>query len=125
VLLTQCLIPLHTLIDPLSRCPPCRGFTPILGVAYEEMQSEGSNEVEVVFLSSDSDEASFNGYFKDMPWVSVPFADRAIKDAASAALGVRGIPTLVVFEVATGKVVDDKARATVTTHKKLTGVFHA
>ena len=30
-----------------------------------------------MFVSSDKDEASFFEYFKDMPWLAVPFNDDA------------------------------------------------
>lgn len=37
-------------------CPPCRGFTPALAQAYNETTNKN---VEVLFLSSDSDDSSF------------------------------------------------------------------
>ncbi len=43
-------------------CPPCRGFTPVLAKAYNELQAQ-NKAFEIVFLSSDQDAASFAVYF--------------------------------------------------------------
>ena len=52
---------------------------------------------EIVFISSDSDQNSFNGYLGEMPWKALPFAHRDIKGKLSSTFGVRGIPTLVLL----------------------------
>lgn len=39
-------------------CPPCRRFTPELAASYNKLKAAGKN-VEVVFVSSDRDEAGF------------------------------------------------------------------
>ena len=39
-------------------CGPCRGFTPVLAEAYLTMTTGGKN-FEIVFASSDKDDASF------------------------------------------------------------------
>jgi hypothetical protein len=70
-----------------------------------------SDNVEVVFVSSDRDEGSFDAYRREMPWVALPFSDRARKKALSAQFGVRGIPTLVVLDGATGQLVTSEGRA--------------
>ena len=53
-------------------CPPCRGFTPILGQFYEEVNKDGK-VFEVIFITSDRDEAAFKEYFSLMPWKAAPF----------------------------------------------------
>lgn len=53
--------------------------------------------MEIIFVSSDKDEASFNAYFADMPWHALPYEKRDAKDALSRLFGVRGIPTFVVI----------------------------
>ena len=35
--------------------------------------------MEMVFVSSDRDQESFDDYYKDMPWHALPFADRERK----------------------------------------------
>merc|ERR1711972_647385 len=73
---------------------PCRGFTPRLATAYKEK----TTDVEIVFLSSDKDEAAFSSYFKEMPWLALPYSDRQKKEDLSGKYGVRGIPTLIVLD---------------------------
>ena len=36
-------------------CPPCRGFTPMLGEFYDDVKANGG-EMEIVFISSDKDQ---------------------------------------------------------------------
>ena len=43
-------------------CPPCRGFTPVLKDAYEDLKEQDKN-FEIVFVSSDRDQASFDVSF--------------------------------------------------------------
>lgn len=55
-------------------CPPCQRFTPILSDLYGEV-NEDSKQLEVVFVSSDDDEAQWTGYMKHHgDWLSVPYA---------------------------------------------------
>merc|ERR1712217_476980 len=76
-------------------CPPCRGFTPKLA----EMYNNGlKDKMEIIFCSSDRDEASFDSYCKEMPWQSLPFAQRNEKELLSDMFGVQGIPSFVVLK---------------------------
>merc|ERR1712217_163727 len=72
-------------------CPPCRGFTPKLAEFYKDGLKD---KMEIVFVSSDRDQASFNKYFNEMPWLAMPFEKHAEKEVLSDALGVSGIPSL-------------------------------
>merc|ERR1712187_533177 len=67
-------------------CPPCRGFTPKLAEWYEAGLKD---KMEIIFVSSDRDEASFNDYVKEMPWMALPFDKQEAKEALSDACGVR------------------------------------
>merc|ERR1711988_605498 len=75
-------------------CPPCRGFTPKLAEWYKEGLKD---KMEIIFVSSDPDEASFNDYFKEMPWLALPYDKREAKEALSEACGVQGIPSFAVI----------------------------
>ena len=49
-------------------CPPCRGFTPKLVESYNTMKAAGKN-FEIVFVSSDNDEAGFDEYYGAGPLI--------------------------------------------------------
>jgi len=78
-------------------CPPCKGFTPILGTLYETMKEKGKN-FEVIFASSDKNEAQFNEYYAEMPWLAIPYEDRKRKTDLSQKFNVTGIPCLVILD---------------------------
>jgi nucleoredoxin len=78
-------------------CPPCRGFTPDLVKFYNTMQSQGKN-FEIIFASSDRDQSSFDEYFATMPWLALPFGERALKEKFSKKFKVSGIPMFVVID---------------------------
>merc|ERR1719160_2204243 len=75
-------------------CPPCRGFTPKLAEWYTAGLKD---KMEIIFVSSDRDEASFNDYLKEMPWLALPYDKREAKEALSEACGVQGIPSFAVI----------------------------
>jgi len=76
-------------------CPPCRGFTPKLAEWYrKDLAGKG---LEIVFVSSDKDEAAFNEYYGEQPWLALPFNDREKKDALSKQFKVQGIPSVVIL----------------------------
>lgn len=95
-------------------CPPCRSFTPQLAEWY----SAGlKDKMEIIFISSDKDAESFGDYFKDMPWLALPFDKRAEKEALSDALGVQGIPSFAVIN-SDGTIVTLDGRSKVTNDPK-------
>jgi len=77
-------------------CGPCRGFTPQLVERYKALRDAGK-DFEIIFASSDRDEAAFNEYFAEMPWLALPFDKRKEKNELSERFEVRGIPTLVII----------------------------
>ena len=89
-----------------SWCRPCRRFTPQLIETYGELSSEGKG-LEVVFVSGDRDEDSFNGYFSKMPWLAIPFSDSKARDQLKKLFKLRGIPHLVILD-ARGEVVNEE-----------------
>lgn len=94
-------------------CPPCRGFTPKLIEAYHKIKAK-DNAFEVIFISSDMDEASFNEYYSGMPWLALPYGDKR-KESLSRVFKVDGIPMLVAIGP-TGKTITTEARELVMFH---------
>jgi len=75
-------------------CPPCRGFTPKLAGYYKDGLKD---KMEIIFVSSDKDEAAFKEYHGEMPWPALPYEKRKEKDLLSKHMGVQGIPTFAVI----------------------------
>lgn len=87
-------------------CPPCRGFTPKLAEWYKEfIKSEKGKKAEVIFQSWDKDNEQFESYFKEMPWVALPYKEVNTFES----WGISGIPTLVVLGP-DGKIITKKGR---------------
>lgn len=97
-------------------CPPCRGFTPQLSEKYTALKDAGK-DFELVFVSSDKDEASFNDYHNEMTFLALPFSKRDEKAKLSKLFKVSGIPTLVFVDVATGDLITDDGRSEISSEK--------
>jgi nucleoredoxin len=63
-------------------CGPCQAFTPKLADVYNELKDR-AEEFEIVFISSDEDQETFEEYFKSMPWLALPFGDKTNNDLCS------------------------------------------
>jgi len=77
-------------------CPPCRGFTPQLAKSWKS--SLLSKGMEIIFVSSDRSEKEFQSYYKEMPWLAVPYARRDIQQLLNKKFKVQGIPSLVILD---------------------------
>jgi len=91
-------------------CGPCRNFTPKLAEWYKNDLSK--KNFEIIFVSSDRDQASFDGYLSEMPWLALPFSDRARKGMLSDMFDVEGIPTFAIVGP-DGKIVNSDGRSAV------------
>ena len=91
-----------------SWCGPCRGFTPQLVKFYKKIRK--TNEIEIVFVSSDKTPQDMKKYMKDdaMPWLAVPFNDPAVNKFRNEA-GVNGIPQLTIYDK-NGKIISQDGR---------------
>lgn len=96
-------------------CPPCRGFTPALAEWYTNFKatSPHADDFEIVFVSSDRDQAAFDEYFAEMPWLALPYAARGAKASIAKRFKVQGIPTLLLLDGATGELVSRDGRSIV------------
>jgi nucleoredoxin len=59
-------------------CPPCRSFTPVLAKIYNDMEPALKEKFEIVFVSSDENDDTFNEYFQTMPWKAVQFSGETL-----------------------------------------------
>lgn len=80
-------------------CPPCRQFTPVLATA---MSMNRWPQLAVVFVSSDRDATAFSQYYSEMPWLALPF-EAPQRQMLGGLYQVRGIPSLIVLDAATGR----------------------
>jgi hypothetical protein len=95
-----------------SKVSTCGRFSPILKEFYKTCAEQG--KLEIVYISSDKNLSEFNEYYGTMPWLSLPEgageSSSEIKNKLSQSLQIRGIPTLIVIDVKTGKFVTSNAR---------------
>jgi len=94
-------------------CGPCRAFLPTLVEVYNKIKEKNS-DFEIVFVSSDRDQGSFDDFFSGMPWLSLPLGDER-KAYLSKMFKIRGIPSLVAIGP-TGKTVNTDAKAPIAVH---------
>jgi len=88
-------------------CGPCRQFTPELAKAASTLRDRG---FEVVFVSCDKSEPEFNEYHKTMDGVlAIPFDEEDTRSAVQSSFQVNGIPRCIVFDSASGKVLQSNA----------------
>ena len=94
-------------------CPPCRSFTPVLAETYITYQEDCSDEdtpFRIVFVSSDKTLSEFSSYFNSMPFLALPYSASGIKRKLSNIFSIRGIPSLVVLDAKTGKILSSNGR---------------
>lgn len=70
-----------------------------------------SDQVEIIYISSDRAVADFEAYFGKMPWLSLPAVGTAqIKNQLAQACQIAGIPALLVLERVSGHYITNEAR---------------
>ncbi|MEW5304126.1 MAG: hypothetical protein WDW36_006759 [Sanguina aurantia] len=82
----------------LSRVPPpCKRFTPELAAMHTLLKAQGRS-FETVFVSGDKTLEEFRGYLSEMPFLALPFEERAKKQQLNSLFKVNGIPSLVILD---------------------------
>lgn len=79
-----------------SWCGPCCEFTSDFTQWYVETLS--AKGLEVVFVSSDHDEAAFDAYCGEQPWLALPFSDGQRREALLERYEVKGFPTVIILD---------------------------
>ena len=95
------------LLYSIFRYSTCRQFTPILTKFYKLAKPLG---VEIVFISSDQNEKSFEEYYKKMPWCAVPYNSKVIRFKLKKKFQIRGIPSVIVMDGINAKYIKDNGR---------------
>nr|KJB14360.1 hypothetical protein B456_002G121200 [Gossypium raimondii] len=83
-------------------CFPCAKFTPKLISIYHKIKQSlegkgGGEDFEIVFVSNDRDQSSFDSYYGTMPWLALPFGEPIIRTLAKY-FDVQGIPCLIIID---------------------------
>ena len=87
-------------------CAPCRGFTPMLVEFYNHIQDVAPvHGLKLVFISSDRDEDQFIEYYANMSFLALPFSQMTLAQHVKSVFGVRGIPSLVIIDSISGRIV--------------------
>ncbi|KAF8408258.1 hypothetical protein HHK36_007407 [Tetracentron sinense] len=94
-------------------CPPCRAFLPQLIKVYHQIKAK-DDAFEVIFISSDKNQVSFDEFFSSMPWLALPYGDER-KKVLSRMLKVQGIPMAVAIGP-TGRTITKEARELLMNH---------
>jgi len=79
-----------------------------LSELYEEYHRE--KHVQIIFISSDEDQKSFNDYYKKMPWLALDYKQRKINEELLKKFDVTGIPKLILLDGDTGKIICTNAK---------------
>lgn len=87
-------------------CAPCHRVTPVISEFYDSLNEENDTILEVIFVSLDSDMSSFNSYYSKMPFAAIPFSNKSTIDILRKRYDIKTIPTLIVVETSTGRIVD-------------------
>ncbi|CAF1079202.1 unnamed protein product [Adineta steineri] len=88
-------------------CRACVNFTPKLVKFYKKYADK--KDFEIIFVSADNDEASFNEYYHEMPWLKFDFKQEKKIDKLKEKFDVSGYPTLVLLDADTGDVLCEDA----------------
>ena len=80
-------------------CPSCTEFTKILSKFYKKVNlKKGPKELEIIFVSADKSSSDFQEYYKEMPWLAIPFEDSEMIEGLQSEYQVEGIPSLVIVD---------------------------
>lgn len=95
---------------------PCQEFLPKLVKAYQEIKAKDEEAFEVIFISSDHDQSSFDDFFSGMPWLALPFGDQNRKFLLQRfRIAIGGIPAAIAIGPC-GLTVNTQVRQLIETH---------
>ncbi|TVU40094.1 hypothetical protein EJB05_13543, partial [Eragrostis curvula] len=94
-------------------CGPCQVFLPRLVKEYRKIQ-EKNTDFDIVFISYDKDQRSYDEHFSEMTWLALPMEDER-KEFLIRTFKIQGIPSLVAIGP-TGQTVTKDARTLLMIH---------
>eukprot|EP00747_Dinoflagellata_sp_TGD_P168974 gnl/TRDRNA2_/TRDRNA2_196695_c0_seq1.p1 gnl/TRDRNA2_/TRDRNA2_196695_c0~~gnl/TRDRNA2_/TRDRNA2_196695_c0_seq1.p1 ORF type:complete len:190 (-),score=35.78 gnl/TRDRNA2_/TRDRNA2_196695_c0_seq1:139-708(-) len=93
-----------------SWCPPCKEFTPILREAYEAiLGAHGPKSFEVIVVPLDAVEGDWRTHVDEMPWLTMPWANREAIIRLFMHFQISKAPRLVIID-SRGEVVEENGR---------------
>ncbi|KAI9193671.1 thioredoxin-like-domain-containing protein [Polychytrium aggregatum] len=78
-------------------CGPARAMTTKLIDFYHNLLGKGT-KTEIVYVSSDHDQASFEEFYLEMPWLAVPFEQLDFRKTLTKKFNVKNIPRLLILD---------------------------
>ena len=87
---------------------PCRAFTQLLEKFYKEINLT-SKMVDVIFVSLDHNKTIFEGYFKTMDWMALPYESQDEKSSLMKTFQISGVPNLCLIN-SSGMLLSNKCR---------------
>ena len=80
-----------------SWCGGCRKFTPIMADLYNKIHED--KKWEVIWVTHDKNEPDADAYFKEMPWLRLPWSEVATRGASMFKLTKqRFIPSVTMID---------------------------
>jgi len=90
-------------------------FNPNLKEAYTALREAGK-KFQLIFISSDKDEGAFNNYYSTMPWLALPYPDRAMQIRLALQYKLNGFRSaVVVVDPKTGETLNKYGREAIMT----------
>lgn len=92
-----------------SWCSPCRKFAPIL----DSFLDDHAEEISLLVASSDSEEKAFKSYISGKDWPFIDISDKETIAGLQKRFGIALLPSLVILNVETRKLVTTWGREAV------------
>ena len=92
-----------------SWCTKSSKITPVLSAIYKQIKADPSKKLEIVYVSYDRDDASFESFFSEMPFLALP-RDSVGSSLLSSHFNVDSIPRLAMIGPE-GDLVNSNARS--------------
>lgn len=106
--------PLILLYFSASWCPPCQQFSPILS----KFIKQHVGDVTCIYVSADRNQYDMQDYISGKGWKSVSWDTSKERDGLFSEYGVYSIPTLLVMDAKSGKVITTWGKSAIMKNSK-------